>query len=288
MKRGAPAWLAEFQASFGDVIRTPLDGTSGTLTAHPSAYDSHVLRDAQDASNATGSERLAVYNRQYWFRLFDVLQNAFPLTSRLTGYWLFNECATRFLLANPPRGWEIDRVPDGFEAFFEAFFEGTLEWPDASARQAWIESARIDAAWRDVFRAPKVPPFRPSQADASRLLESRLTPSPAVRVILERFPLLDLRKKTLGDPSATRVASPPPLAHPRAWALVRNDEGILQISLEPREAELFALLRDFSVRDALARLEHACSADERVLLPAKIRAWLARSLEHEFWIGFER
>jgi len=25
-----------------------------------------------------------------------------------------------------------------------------------------------------------------------------------------------------------------------------------------------------------------------VLLPAKIRAWLARSLEHEFWIGFER
>ncbi len=284
MKRGAPAWLAEFQASFGDVIRTPLDGASGTLTAKPSAYDSRVVGDARDASNATGSERLAVYNRQYWFRLFDVLQGAFPLTSRLTGYWLFNQCASRFLLANPPRGWEIDRAPDGFEAFFE----GTLEWPDASARQAWTESVRIDAAWRDVFRAPRMPPLRPSQADASRLLESRLAPSPAVRVIRESFPLLELRKKTIGDPSAARVDIPPALAHPRAWALVRNDEGILQISLEPREAELYALLREFSVRDALARLEHTCSAEERVLLPAKTRAWLARSLEREFWTGFER
>jgi hypothetical protein len=62
--------------------------------------------------------------------------------------------------------------------------------------------------------------LRPSQPDASRLLESRLTPSPAVRVIGESFPLLDLRKKTLGDPSATRVTIPPALAHPRAWPLV--------------------------------------------------------------------
>jgi hypothetical protein len=284
LKGAAPAWLAEFQASFGDVIRTPLDGASGTLTAKPSAYDPRVVRDARDASNATGSDRLAVYNRQYWFRLFDLLQRAFPLTSRLTGYWLFNLCASRFLLANPPRGWEIDRVPDGFDAFFEE----TLEWQDAGARQAWIESARIDAAWRDVFRAPKMPSLRPSQADASRLLDSRLTPSPAVRVIGESFPLLELRRKTLGDPSAIRVAVPTALAHPRAWALVRNDEGILQIALESREAELFALLGEFSVRDALARLEHACSAEERVLLPANARAWLARGLEREFWIGFER
>ncbi len=284
MKGGAPAWLAEFQASFGDVIRTPLDRTSGTLVAKSSSYASRMVREALDASNATGSERLAVYNRQYWFRLFDVVQGAFPLTSRLTGYWLFNEYASRFLLAKPPRGWDIDRVPDGFEVFFEE----TLEVEDITTRQALIESARIDAAWHEVFRAPKTPPFRPSAADAAGLLESRLTPSLAVRVIEENFPLLELRKKTLGDPGATRVAIPPALPHPRAWALLRNDHGISQISLEPREAELFALLREFSVRDALARLENACSAEERALLPAKTQAWLARSMKLEFWIGLER
>lgn len=283
MKRLAPAWLAEFQAGFGGVLRAPLDRASGALTAQPSSYDSRIARDALDAGNATGLERLAVYNRQYWFRLFGVLQSAFPLTSRLTGYWSFNDYASRFLLARPPRGWDIDRAADGFGPFFES----ALERDDARERQALLESARIDAAWREVLRAPRTSPFRPSAADAPRLLDSRIVVSPAVRVIEETFPLLDLRRGALADPSETPIAVPPALALGRAWALVRRDDGVAQISLEPREAQLFALLLDLPVREALARLERTCSADERAVLPAKAQLWLARSVEHEFWLGLE-
>ena len=283
MKREAPAWLAEFQARFSDVIRAPLDRTSGTLAAQPSSYDPHVVRDAQAAVTVTGTDRLAVYNRQYWFRLFDVLQHAFPLTSRLVGYWQFNDYASRFFLASPPRGWDLDRVADGFEAFFEE----KLEWENADERQALIESARIDDAWREVFRAPKIKPFRPSAADAARLLDARLMPSPAVRVIEEHFPLLELRKKALRDSGEARVIIPPALPQSRAWAIVRKDEGILQLQLEPREAELLTLLLAFSVRDALARLEQACTEEERALLPTKTQAWLARSVERDFWIGLD-
>ena len=39
MTRAAPAWLADFQARFGDVVRTPLDRATGTLTATPERYD---------------------------------------------------------------------------------------------------------------------------------------------------------------------------------------------------------------------------------------------------------
>ncbi|MGA7123222.1 MAG: DNA-binding domain-containing protein [Polyangiaceae bacterium] len=283
MTREAPEWLAEFQRRFGDVIRTPLDRTTGTLTVASSSYDPRVVADALDGSAVAGADRLAVYNRQYWLRLFDVLQSAFPLTSRLVGYWRFNDYAARFIFETPPRGWDIDDAADGFEAFFEK----RLGCRDAGERRALVESARLDAAWRHVFRAPKTHPFRPSAADAARLLDSRLVLSPGVAIVEETFPLLELRKEVLADRSEKRMAIPPALPSSRAWALVRKDDGILQVPLEPREAELFALLGNFSVREALARLERMCCAEERARLPANAQAWLARSVERDFWIGID-
>jgi len=281
MTRDPPAWLAELQARFGDVIRTPLDRSSGTLTATPRAYDARVVGDVRDAPGVPGAERLAVYNRQYWFRLFEALHGAFPLTARLLGHWSLNDYAARFLLACPPRTWDIDCAADGFEAFFAV----ALERDGVAERAALTEAARIDAAWRDVFRAPMPPPFRPSAADASNLLDARLTPSPAVAMLEEHYPFLELRKRLLGDPAETRVPLPSPLPSARWWALVRRDEGTLQLPLEEREARLFTLLGAFTVRDALASLERTCSEEERAPLPGKTRAWLARGVELGFWTG---
>jgi len=281
MTREGPAWLSDFQARFGDVIRTPLDRSTGTLVAATAAYDARMLDDARKGPAANGADRLAVYNRQYWFRLFGVLQGAFPLTSRLVGFWAFNEHAARHLLSRRPRGWDIDRVADGFEAFLEA----TLDHERPSERLALVEAARIDAAWRDVFRAPPTSPFRPSAADAPRLLDARLTPSPAWRMVMEHRPLLDLRKELLHDASESIVELPPLLPRARWWSIVRRDDGILQTPVEPREAELLGYLGETSVREALARLERACSPEERALLPARARAWLARSVEADFWTG---
>ncbi len=272
MNRSAPAWLAEFQSRFGSVLRSPLGRASGTLTAMPETYDARITEE-------TSADRLAVYNRQYWFRLFDVLHGAFPLTARLFGYWEFNEHAAQFLLANPPRGWDLDDATEGFDAFFIA----AIASEPADRKSALIESTKIDAAWHRVLRAPLVSPFRPSADDAAHLLGAHLTPSPAVAFVEEHFALLELRKKVLGDPDRP-VVFPVALAHPRAWAIVRTDEGVLQIALEAREMRLFMLLREFTVSDSLARLERECSAEERAALPTKARAWLARSVEKQFWI----
>lgn len=280
----APAWLMEFQARFGGVIRTPLDRATGTLLATPSAYDPVARAEARNGPLASGDERLAVYNRQYWFRLFGVLHAAFPLTSRLVGYWQFNDYAARFLLAHPPRHWDIDRVPNGFDVFFSE----ALESVDApTERKALREAARLDAAWRGVFEAPPVTAFRPSPEQAPRLLEGRLVASPAVAVIQEHWPLLELRRRLRDDSSEARAALPPRLVRPNWWALVRRPQGIGQLALDAREGELFCLLRDHSVAEALAQLERACSDEERAALPARARAWLARSVELEFWAGLE-
>lgn len=267
-----PAWLEDFQARFGEAIRTPLDRASGTLTATPAAYDAELV------ASTVRPERLAVYNRQYWFRLFDVLQAAFPLTARLLGFWEFNAHAARFLTANPPRGWDVDEAADGFEVFF------LLEAPptDRDDFDALAEAVLIDGAWRTVRRAPEATPFRPSADDAARLPEARLVRSPAVAFVDERWPLLELRAKVSG---AARTALPPRLPSARSWAIVRRDDGIARLPLEPREAELFALLARHTVSEALARLEASCTPDEQATLPEKTRAWLARSVERGFWTG---
>lgn len=275
----APPWLADFQAHFGDALRTPLDRTSGALTATPASYPRALADDA-------GAERLAVYNRQYWFRLFTVLHDAFPLTARLVGYWDFNEHAAAYLAAHPPRTWDLDDVPTAFAAFFVGRLGGDGEAANAE-RRAWVESALLDSAHRAVFRAPTVTPFRPSAADAARLLVTQLVPSPAVMVVREHSALLDLRRALLArrDTSTTRLALPGPHSGPdtRHWAIVRENEGTRAVLLEPREAELLALLAGYPVGEALGRLELACPLAERAALPAATERWLARGVQLGFW-----
>jgi len=272
-----PAWLAALQDRFGAVLRTPLARATGTLTAVVVAYDPDAVRDARDAHNATAAERLAVYNRQYWFRLFGVMQTAFPLTTRLLGHWRFNDYAARFLLAHPPHHWALDRVPDGFAPFLAEALD------PSDAREALVEAARIDTAWRELFRAPAVAPFRPTAADAARLLDARLVPSPATALVAEHFPLLELKADLASIPGEAPVPAPARLPHPRWWMLLREPDGVRQLPLAPLEGELLALLARHTVRDALARLEAACTEAERDALPSHAQRWLARSVERGFW-----
>jgi len=284
MSRPAPAWLAEFQAGFGAVIRTPLDRASGTLTAATAAYDPQLCAEALDGPLSRGRERLAVYNRQYWFRLFTVLQAAFPLTARLMGYWEFNAVAARYLLARPPRGWDIEDISDGFRPYFE----DALDESAPALRLTWIECVRIDAAYREVFRAETLPPLRPLESDAAALLTGRLVPLPAFRLVEEHSQLVALRTTLMANALSATVDLPPRLAQPQAWAIVRREGGTERIPLDTREADLLTLLGRHPVAEALAHLESACPAEERADLPQKVRAWLARSIELGFWCSLRR
>jgi hypothetical protein len=271
------------------MLRTPLGRDTGTLRAEPGAYDPELITEALDGPKTKAEERLSVYHRQYWFRLFGVVQSAFPLTVRLLGHWLFNDYAARFLVAHPPEGWNIDRVPNGFERFFEGALprSGVRVAKRRVDKQALLEAARIDAAWRDVFLAPATEAYRPSAADAGRLLTARLKPSPAVAILEEHWPLLELRRRLLSDTGESPVALPAKLHRAQCWALVRKPAGIGQLPLEPREAELYSLLREHPLADALAHLESACPKSERRTLPERTREWLGRSVELGFWCGID-
>lgn len=291
MSQAFPTWLAQFQERFGRMVRTPLDGSSGSLQVTPQAYDHELTRVALASPALASTDRLAIYNRQYWFRLFTVFHGAFPLTTRLLSHFTFNAYVTRFLLARPPRDWDIDSTLVGFDDFLlEALPAGAVPiagQPVGIEPLAVVQAARIDAAFHRVFRAPAVEPFHPGAEHAERLLASRLLASPSATVLEEHWPLCELRRSIAGEAGEAAVALPERLSQPRFWLLLRSGTKLSVLALEPREAQLWSLLQELSVGAALERLERDCSDDERLDLPASTQRWLARSVTLGVWSGLE-
>ncbi len=288
----SPAWLLDLQASFGQMLRTPLARSTGALRAETGAYPEALLGQAKPSGQLSQAERLAVYNRQYWFRLFTLLQGAFPLTAGLVGFWHFNELASHFLRARQPRSWDVERVGDGFADFLNQ----TL--PDADLdlqpprgrlpRAALLEAARIDSAYRDVFSAPSVTPYAPALDDAARLLQGTLRLSPAVAILTESWPLCELRRRVVGpQASEDALVLDSRLEAPRSWLLGRDGLKLGLATLEPREAQLLGLLTHHSVGTALTHLEADCSEAEREHLPEQVQIWLARSVRLGIWVSLE-
>lgn len=305
--RRAPAWLAAFQGQFGAALRTPLSPETGTLRPDPSAYAPALCEGVSarggphPGAGTEGASRLATYNRQYWFRLFRTLQGEFPLTARLLGLWRFNRVAQAFLLARPPRHADLRQAADGFAEALAA----ALAAPDASPTSASLATAlaappgpapnvpqaaleqavRIDEAWRTIWAAPEQPAWRPGADDLPRFARLRLRRSEAATLVLEGWPLLELRQSLASD--AGEGAIPLPLAYPsvRRWALCRTDDGVLRWPLEPAQARLFDLLTTHPVGRALGQLESETPAGERGGLDARVRAWLGQSVQGGFWAG---
>lgn len=287
----SPDWLLELQARFGQVLRTPLDRSSGALSAHPASYDRALVQQTKASARLAAAERLAIYNRQYWFRLFTVTQRAFPLLARLLGYWEFNRWAALYVETRPPSGWDIDNIVAPFESFLSALLPGAELDPVAGRGDlpagAVREAAALDAAHHRVFRAPAEPPYTPSASDAERLLDGKLRLRRAAAIVIENWPLCELRSNVVAAAGGGVAVLPARLPAPQAWLLVRDGLAIRCVPLQLREAELLQLLSEHSVSDALGQLEAGCAPAERAELPEQARGWLARSMRLGLWTGLK-
>jgi Putative DNA-binding domain len=282
-----PEWLSSIQGSFGDTLRRPLDRSQGQLRATPEHYDATLVQATKPTPALSSAERLAVYNRQYWFRLFTVLHRAYPLLTRLLGHWELNRLASEYLTAHPPRGWDLDAIVPGFRPFIEAEASGSVvvipQPPRRLPALAVREAAAIDAAHHRVFRAPLQPAYEPTETDGATLLQTQLRFVPSAALLTESWALCELRRHALSLRGEDRVELGDSLPGPRVWLLMRHELTMGLFSLTPREAELLSLLQLHSVAEALGLLEARCSPQELAALPAQTQAWLARSVRLGLW-----
>ena len=280
-----PAWLADLQGRFGAVLRTPLDATSGTLRAQTGRYDATLVGSVQGRAH----ERLAVYNRQYWFRLLTVMQTSWPLTARLLGMFHFNLHAQRFLLRRPPAHYDLSFVTRDFDRFLadtlpeQAIDIGPRHAPVSKA--LLMEAASLDAAFERVFRAPAQPTLDPRAHAPDELAQRKLVASAAFTRFEQRWPLVELRLALRDDRAEHAVPAPAQLTTPATWALFRTPQGTAQLALDPLQARLFALLEACPLGDALAQLEAEADPSARPQLPQRTRRWIAQGVAHGFWIG---
>lgn len=287
--RDAPAWLGAFQEAFGAVIQTPLDRSTGSLRAETEHYDLSV--GATDGPRASARDRLAVYHRQYWFRLFGVMQSSFPLTARLLGFWHFNEFAAAFLSLHPPSSWDIAKTGDGFAAFLGTTLVDRTVRVGSPLRdvagEMVIAAAALDEAFRAAFHAPVEPSFRPGPEDAARLPTSRLRPSSSALLVEERWALARARQEAMNRGDEAEILPPPPHDQPVSWAVFRVRGVVSQARLSTLEARLWRLLREEPLGRALGQLEGTCDEAERAALPATTQTFLQRSVELSFWTGLD-
>lgn len=286
MRAAVLSELARFQRQFSAAACLPLDRASGTLRATTAAYDRALVGRIQ-GNGIAAAERLATYNRQYWFRLFGVLQSDYRLTTALLGAWTFNGFAQQYLGDHPPTGHELTTIGDGFAERFVARLpaDGVNLASGRIPADALRDAIGIDAAFRAAMTAPCEPPLELTAADLPRLVRAKLRWSRAAAVVEEKWPLMALRRglpNPLGDHRA-----PLPEPHPGAaqgWVICRASRGLHVAPIAPLHARLLQRLRTHTLADALASVENDAPG---VDVAPRVREWFADGVRLGLWTGVE-
>lgn len=141
-----PRELTAFQRWFGFAAARPL--LPGNRTREKGIRGKSLRREAatrlRSARGMDGFERLAVYNRQYWFRLIGCMQEEFPCTLHVLGLDVFNGWCIRYLAAHPSRSPYLSNLDHGFPAFLAKRYRGR-------DRAKVLEAAAHDRAFSRAF-----------------------------------------------------------------------------------------------------------------------------------------
>ncbi|WP_371061265.1 putative DNA-binding domain-containing protein [Rhodosalinus sp. 5P4] len=138
-----------------------------------------------DGTGRPAARRFDVYRNNVTASLLEALEVGFPLLAKLLGRAAFRNMALAFLRAHPP---EDPRL-----ALYGAALPGFLERFAPLARHGYLpDAARLDLALRRAYHAADAEPIAPDALQAlppDRLMHTRLSLAPAVRVLRSRWPL---------------------------------------------------------------------------------------------------
>ena len=282
--RPAPVELARLQSQFTELLRTPLEFDVGGVRADTSRYEPRLVAAIQTGPRASARVGLAVYHRQYWLRLFDVMQREFALSARLVGLPRFYVLAQAYLTRTPPRHPDLGRAADEFVGWCATHTDVVAAATNAAVAEVLPQALAVDAAWRSIWNASELPAFVPGLAEVESLPRTQLRMTPTAALIAEDWPLVALRRELARDARANEIALPARLKRRDFWLVLRTSTGIGQLRTSALQARLYTLCTIARLEDAVEQLHAACPPDERSKLPAMIRDWLELSMDLKLWV----
>lgn len=297
-----PSWLTEVQAGFGAVLRSPLSSDSGTFAEDRSVYPPAFVDELDDSlsTEARRLDRIALYHRQYWMRLFTTLQGQYPRFAWALGYFHFNRMASLFLGEHAPRGFDIEHAGAGLGARLRQELDRYKAHQNTEAEHdAWqrilrdsarehqllTEALTIDKAERRVFVAAVSEPWQPTSPQLAALHDRRLQFAPGFALVSEHWDLVRHSSLFRTEGAAPTPETPLRLAGARCWVLQRTAHGITSISIGGEHASFLSQCRRVPFGAALAALEASATEAQSAVITRELRGWIRQAIELGWWTG---
>jgi len=225
----APKALKELQEWFGAVITQPIDQDSRINPIAPSgnSIEEEAKRYISPSITLTSKERIELYNQQYWWRLLNIMQQNFPLLTRLFGCQDFNHTiAMPYLERYPSSHWSLNTLGDTLPKWISENYH-------EEDKSLVLESALIDASFNAGFCAKEL----------KQIVEgARVLLQPHVTLLELSYDIIPFRTKVLDkDPEYFADHNFPHLKKQKTFGAIYRGKD-LQISWkELSQAEYFAL-----------------------------------------------
>lgn len=193
-----PKKMKATQEWFASIIGAPLDPDQTIQEIAPSgnSIEDEACRYIRPSPTLPPHKRIGIYNQQYWWRLFKILQENFPLLNRLFSPYVFNQTVlVPYLIENPPTDWDISRLGSRLPDWILQNYKGSDQW-------LVYEAARLDLAFVDSFIAPHHTPLNLQnflQEDQDKMLEQILFLQPSIHLFEWNFDLFSFRQECLAQ-----------------------------------------------------------------------------------------
>lgn len=222
-------------------------------------------------------ERLEVYNRQYWFRLFEALDVDFPSLIKLVGNERFRNLAEAYLSAHPSTSYTLRNLGSRMVDFVAANPEIA-----GDHREAAVDVAKLEWAYVEAFDAAELPPAKAEELAAAGE-EARLRLQPHIQFVELRTAVDEFTAKTHGVDFARRAKQYrrfgkdrfKPLPETFTVAVYRKNDQVAQLPLEP---EAVILLKDIAAGKPLGEALEAAflkSSAAPELIAPRVQQWFA-------------
>lgn len=199
----------------------------------------------------TSFERLEIYNRQYWFRLYTSFEEDFPGLKSIIGNAKFETLMREYLTEHPSTSFTLRNLGSRLVEWLEdrpEYVEPRRELAMDMARLEWAHIEAFDAGEEEVLDADDLAAIHD---------ESRLRLQPYLRVLELHYPvddlLIELRNESgSSDASSNNASVARKKKHVRRVAMLEPEEIFLAVHRHQNSVYYKRLHReDFSLLKAL-------------------------------------
>jgi hypothetical protein len=196
--------LLKLQRTMARAVMQPLTASEHMQRKAPDglAMRSYAARFIKPNDRLTSFERLEIYNRQYWFRLFSSMSEDFPGLRSVLGERRFDAMCKAYLTDCPSQSFTLRNLGSRLEQWLRKH----PNWARKKQTLA-LDIARLEWADIEAFDGEAQPALRTEDLTGAAGGEIRLQLQPYVQLLDLRYPVDDLLLAVRKDQEDTDFAS---------------------------------------------------------------------------------